>query len=131
MKVQSSVTRAGLLLAGDILAFALVTLIGFASHGTLTTAGPRLFSTFLPLVAAWLLAAPALGLFKEPQSGDWRQLWRVLWAMLLAAPLAAFLRGVWLNSAIIPIFVLVLGGVGAVGMLAWRALWALILYRKR
>lgn len=131
MKVGSSAAQPGLLLAGDILALALVTLVGFASHGTLTTAGTRLFTTFVPLVAAWLLVAPALGLFERGRAGDWRQLWRVLWAMLLAAPLAAFLRGVWLNTAIIPVFVLVLGGVSALGVLAWRSLWTLVFYRKR
>jgi hypothetical protein len=131
MKVRSSIIQDGVLIAGDILALALVTVVGFARHGTLTTAGARLFTTFIPLVAAWLVVAPAMGLFVQGRIVDWRQLWRVLWAMLIAAPLAAFLRGIWLNSAILPVFVLVLGGVSALGMLAWRGLWALVLYRKR
>jgi ABC-type xylose transport system permease subunit len=72
-----------------------------------------------------------MGLFEQNRTADWRQLWRVVWAMIIATPLAAFLRGVWLNSAIIPVFVLVLAGVSALGMLAWRGLWALVNYRKR
>ena len=59
-----------------------------------------------------------------------RQLWRPFWAMVLAAPLASWLRGVWLNAPIMPIFVLVLGGFSALGILAWRAVYALIFSRR-
>jgi hypothetical protein len=131
MKAQAYAKQTGVLIGGDTLVLALVTVVGFASHGTLINAGTRLFSTFVPLIVAWLLVAPAMGLFEQNRTADWRQLWRVVWAMIIATPLAAFLRGVWLNSAIIPVFVLVLVGVSALGMLAWRGLWALVLYRKR
>lgn len=40
-----------LLLGGDSLTLALVTMIGFASHGTLGSAGVRMVTTFAP----WLL----------------------------------------------------------------------------
>ena len=131
MKERSVATQTSVLIGGDILVLALVTVVGFASHGTLVSAGTRLFSTFVPLVAAWFLAAPAMGLFERGRAADWRQLWRVVWAMIFAAPLASILRGAWLNSAIIPVFVLVLTGVSALGMLIWRGLWALVIYRKR
>lgn len=111
-----------LLLAGDALVLGLVTLFGFASHGTLGSAGQRMLTTFVPLVLAWILVAPHLRAFERERLADWRQLWRPFWAMVLAAPLAAFLRGAMLNSPILPIFVVVLGGVSAIALLAWRAI---------
>jgi hypothetical protein len=121
----------GFLLAGDLITLAIVTLVGFASHGTLATAGGRVLTTFVPLSVAWLLIAPNLGAFDRALVSDWRQLWRPIWAMLLAAPLAAFLRGVWLNSPILPVFVVVLAGTNALGLLAWRSLYVLVIYRER
>ena len=131
MNAQNPRFHLGALVFGDLLTLALVTLFGFATHGTMTTAGMRMLTTFIPLLVAWFLVAPHLGVFDRALAGDWRQLWRPLWAMLLAAPFAAFLRGAWLNSAIMPVFVVVLGGVSALGLLAWRGLWVWIIYRKR
>jgi len=61
---------------------------------------------------------------------DARQLWRPFWAMVLAAPLASWLRAVWLNAPILWLFVLVLGGFSALGILAWRALYSLFIVRR-
>ncbi len=119
------------LLLGDILVLALVTVVGFASHGTLGNAGTRMLTTFLPLVIAWLLVAPHLGVFDPARLADPRQLWRPLWAMVLAGPLAAWLRGILLGTPIQPIFVPILGGFSALGLLAWRGLYWLAVYRKR
>lgn len=113
-----------LLVAGDTIAIAIVTVIGFATHGETTLALiPRMLTTFLPLMLGWFLAAPLLGLFDPRISSDPRQLWRPLAAMLFAAPLAALLRAYWLGSVVIPIFGLVLTGSAGLGMLVWRALW--------
>lgn len=131
MDTRSFRFQPGILLVGDVLTLALVTLFGFATHGTMTTAGGRMLTTFVPLLVAWLLVAPHLGAFNGALVGDWRQLWRPFWAMVLAAPLAAFLRGAWLNSPILPVFVVVLGGVSALGLLAWRGLYALVIRWKR
>ncbi|MFM8322851.1 MAG: DUF3054 domain-containing protein [Chloroflexota bacterium] len=120
----------GWLIAGDLLAIALVTLFGFATHGELGSAGTRMLTTFVPLCLGWMAAAPALGLFNRAAAGDPRQLWRPLWAMLLGGPLAAWLRAAWLGAAVLPVFVFVLSGVGALGLLAWRAL-ALIFLRRQ
>jgi hypothetical protein len=78
MKIRSSTTRSGGLLAGDMVALALERWLALPSHGELTTAGMRLFTTLVPLVAAWLLAASNLGKFERSRAADWRQLWRVL-----------------------------------------------------
>ncbi|MEW5869276.1 MAG: DUF3054 domain-containing protein [Chloroflexota bacterium] len=119
------------LLAGDVLTLALVTVAGFATHGTAGTAGLRMLTTFVPLVIAWLLVAPHLGVFDPANLAAPRQLWRPAWAMLLAGPLAAWLRGVALGTAILPVFVLVLSGVSALSLLAWRGLYCWISLRKR
>jgi hypothetical protein len=119
------------LLVGDIIVLALVTGFGFASHGTLETAGTRMLTTFIPLVIAWLLIAPLLGVFDLSRVADPRQLWRPVWAMVLASPMAAWIRGAWLNAPILPVFVVILGGVSALGLLVWRALFLFALRRKR
>jgi len=115
------------LVCGDILAIAILTVIGFASHGELQTAYlARMSTTFLPLLAGWFLVAPWFGLFRNGIADEPRQLWRPCLAMLLAAPLAGTLRAAMLGSVVLPLFVGILGGSAALGMLAWRATWSLI-----
>lgn len=114
-----------ILVAGDVLVLLLVTIFGFATHGELGTAGLRMLTTFVPLVVAWGLVAPHLGVFDLEKSSQPDQLWRPFWAMVLAGPWAAWLRGVMLNEPILPIFVVVLGGICALALLVWRTLyWA-------
>jgi hypothetical protein len=119
------------LIIGDILTLAIVTVIGFASHGTAGTAGSRMLTTFFPLLAAWLLIAPHLKVYDHDAALDGRQLWRPFWAMVLAGPMAAWLRGLLLNSPILPLFVIILGGVSALAILAWRGLYWLLLTRMK
>jgi hypothetical protein len=123
-------SRRTILLAGDVLVLGLVTLAGFATHGTLG-AGARMLTTFLPVLAAWFLIGPHLGVFDESLAREARQLWRPFWAMILAAPLAAFLRGAWLGTPILPVFVAVLGGTSALALLVWRGVYLLAALRMR
>lgn len=123
--------RLYLLVAGDIIALAIVTIVGFASHGTAGTAGARMLTTFLPLLGAWLLIAPHLKVYDFEIVSDGRQLWRPFWALVLAAPMAGFLRGLMLNSPILPLFVIILGGVGALTLLAWRGLYWILSARTQ
>lgn len=112
------------LILGDLLAIALVTVIGFATHGQTELAlFPRMLTTFLPVSAAWFLVAPFLGLFQPEITANPRQLWRPFLGMVLAGPLAALLRAFLLNTVVIPIFAVVLSGSAGLGMLAWRAIW--------
>jgi hypothetical protein len=120
-----------ILIAGDIATLAIVTLIGFASHGTAYTAGTRMLTTFLPLVVAWLLMAPLLNGYDLGVVHEGRQLWRPFWAMVLAAPMAAWLRGLILSSPISPIFVVILGGVSAVSIFMWRGIFWLATTRLK
>lgn len=115
---------------GDIAVLGLVTLVGFSTHDEAATAGWRMMTTFLPLVVAWFLLAPVMGVFDPERTADLRQLWRPFWAMVMAAPFATLLRGIWLGRPILPIFVVVLGGVAALSLLAWRLLYWLIRARK-
>ena len=118
-----------ILIVGDVVILTLITGFGFANHGTLGSAGLRILSTLVPLVVAWFLISPLMGVFDESRVRDPRQLWRPLWAMILAAPIAAFMRGVWLNQPILPLFVFVIGGFSALALVGWRALY--LLYQKR
>lgn len=120
-----------ILVVGDIVTLALVTIVGFASHGEAQTAGIRVLTTFIPLVVAWFLIAPHLKSFEMQRTDDFNQLWRPFWAMVLAGPLAAWLRGVLLGTPIQPIFVVVIGGISALALLAWRGLFWAIIARKR
>ena len=119
-----------ILIPGDILAIALLTIIGFATHGeTDLSFLPRMAAFFFPLLIAWFALAPSMRLFDRQITSDPKQLWRPILAMTFAASLAAILRGMILKAAILPIFGLVLAATSAFGMLAWRAAY-LVLHRK-
>ena len=121
-----------LLILGDILTIGLVTIIGFATHGeTGLSFLPRMAATFFPLVIAWFLLAPRLGLFKDGVIYQAHQLWRPALTALFAAPMAAVLRGLMLNAPVIPIFAIVLGAASALGMVVWRALYFLLNRKAR
>ena len=115
-----------ILILGDLLVLILVTVFGFASHGEISSGGTRMLTAFLPLIISWFLVAPFLGAYDIQFLAGFRQLWRPFYAMVLAAPFAAFLRGVMLgNTPVLPVFVVVLGGVSALAILAWRFIYFL------
>ncbi len=120
-----------ILILGDTLTLASATVFGFASHGTADSAGFRMLTTFIPLLAAWFLIAPHLGVFDLERAKDLRQIWRPFWAMVLAGPMAAWMRGAWLNAPVLPLFVVVLGGFSAIGLLVWRFFFGLAFSRKK
>jgi hypothetical protein len=130
VKISRVSTQQAILFVGDMTVFIFGTLVGFASHDSLGTSGWRLLTTLLPVIIAWLLIAPYLGVYDRKIVVTIRQIWRPFWAMVLAAPMAAFLRGAWLGSPIIPIFVVVIGGVNAIFILGWRIFY-LFLWTKR
>ncbi len=122
--------KQNILVPGDILAILLTTFIGFATHGEAEVSFlPRMAAAFFPLVIAWLVIAPFLGLFQREITSNPKQLWRPVLGMIFAGPLAAVLRGLLLNAPIIPIFAVVLSATSAFGMLLWRGLF-LLLNRK-
>jgi hypothetical protein len=114
------------LLIGDGLAILVVTWIGFLSHKE-SLLSPRWLTTLLPVAASWALVAPWLGNYRPDLTCNPRQSWwRAALAMLLAAPLAGFFRALMLDTLVVPIFVVVLGLISAVGMSVWRLAYALI-----
>jgi len=119
----------GLLIFGDVFTILAVTIVGFASHGTLTSAGTRILTTFIPLILAWSLVAPFFGLYRIGTIIDIRQLWPPLYVSLIVAPLASWFRGILLNSPILPLFIAILGASLAAGFLIWRGIF-LILYSR-
>ncbi len=120
-----------ILVLGDILTIALVTFIGFASHGEAGTSFlPRMSAAFFPLLISWFILAPALGLFQESVILNPKQLWLPVLAMIFAGPFAVVLRGLILNAPVIPIFAVVLSATSAFGMLVWRGIY-LLLKRRR
>ena len=121
-----------LLFAGDILALAALTLLGFATHGETDIAFlPRMGAIFIPLMISWYLIAPWLGLFQREITSNPKQLWRPALGILFAAPLAATLRGLILNSPIVPIFVIVLILTFALGMVIWRGGYIFVNHQVR
>lgn len=116
-----------ILIFGDLLALAIVTLIGFATHGEAGLSFlPRMAAAFFPLSVSWFLLAPWFGLFQQGITSHPKQLWRPALAMVFAAPLAVVLRGFILNANIIPIFAVVLGATSAFGMTVWRTIYFFI-----
>ena len=116
---------------GDLLAIAILTFIGFATHGEADVSFlPRMSAAFFPVLVSWFLLAPWFGLFDEQVISSLKSLWRILPAMLAVAPLAVILRAAILNSAGLPIFTLVLGSTNAFGMLVWRAIYLFVIKRN-
>ncbi len=116
--------RNAFLIAGDAVVLAIVTLIGFASHGELALAFiPRMATSWIPLCVGWFLLAPSLGLFQESATRKATELWRPAFVMLFAGPLAALLRGIILGSPVQPSFGVVLSLTGALALTVWRGVW--------
>ena len=120
-------------LIGDLLVLLVVTLFGFDSHSADTEITiSRMWSTWVPWSVAWLLLAPHLGVFDEQRMQDGKQLWRPFWAMILASPMGGMLRGFWLGASVLPLFIVIFGGVATLAVTGWRAIyWALFVRQKR
>ena len=53
------------LLLGDILAMAILTVIGFATHAEMNASYlPRMGAVFFPVLVSWFMIAPWFGLFE-------------------------------------------------------------------
>ncbi len=128
MKINSLTKNQKILISGDIVTLFLITLIGFSRHQTLSTAGSRIFSTFIPWSIAWILISPLLGVFEEDYSQEVRQLWRPIWAMILASPIAGFLRAIWLGQNMLPLFPIIMGGSAIIGLIVFRLFY---IYSRR
>ena len=116
--------KKSILILGDILTILITTLIGFATHNELKSEFLlRMFAAIVPLAIAWFILAPWFGLFQLEITSNPKHLWRPVLAMIFAAPLAGLLRGLILQSDIVPIFIIVFGATSALGMVVWRAIY--------
>jgi hypothetical protein len=109
-----------LLAAADLALLAAITWIGLQFHETASLGPSRFAATWIPFSAAWLVLAAHLGAYNSEHVTLPGQLWRPLWAMVLAAPMAGFLRALWLESTVVPIFVILMGGLSALVLTLWR-----------
>jgi hypothetical protein len=115
-----------ILIFGDILALALVTIVGFFTHGEGGVEYlPRMAAAFLPLAAAWLVLAPWFELFDPQVNFNLKTLGRIALAVVFAAPLALVFRGLFLNAPIIPIFAVVFTFTSMFGLIVWRVIYFL------
>jgi len=131
MKIFSVSRGLLLILLGDAILLAGIVLTGLGTHNSLALAASRFLPNFLPFALAWLVIGWPFGVFDLGVLPVGRQLWRPVVALLCCAPLFAVLRALWLGDETISVvFVLVLGGLGSVGMVVWRAVLCLILMRR-
>ncbi|MFN8410939.1 MAG: DUF3054 domain-containing protein [Anaerolineales bacterium] len=121
-----------ILVFGDILAIAIVTIIGFVTHGEGGLSYlPRMAAAFFPLVITWLILAPRFDLFNTQVASNPKTLWLPAFAALFAAPLSLVFRGLALNAPIIPIFAVVFTTTSAFGLVVWRIIYFFVIGRNK
>ena len=124
---QTIMNKKTILILGDILALAILTIVGFATHGeTGLSFLPRMAAIFLPALLGWFLLTPWFGLLDETVISEPKNLLRIPLAMLFIAPFAVILRGAFLNAPSLSLFALIFGGSNALGMMVWRWLYIFI-----
>jgi len=75
--------KKNILIIGDVLAFAILNIIGFATHKeTGVSFLPRMAVAFFPIVFAWFVLAPWFGLFDETVINNSKNLFRIPLAFL-------------------------------------------------
>lgn len=114
------------LICGDAIAALILAVGGYLMHYTgIEPFSLRWLSTFLPFCLGWAIAALPAGLYQAPVASRWQQaVWRAALAGALAAPFATMLRGLYLNAAVSPVFMLVLTANAALAMALWRGAWS-------
>jgi hypothetical protein len=118
------------LIIGDIIAFVILTVIGFATHQeTGISYLPRMAAAFFPVGLGWFLLTPWFGLYDASIVREAKNLLRIPLAFIFIAPFAVILRSVWLGEPVSSVFTLVLASTNAFGMMIWR--WLYILIAKR
>lgn len=119
-----------ILILGDLISLAVLTWIGFATHGETDWSDlPRMAATLIPMLLSWFLLTPWLGLFNESITSRPINILRIPFAMLFTAPLASTLRALWLGTAMLPLFPFILGASNALGMMLWRGFYIFIAHR--
>lgn len=116
-----------ILILGDIITLALVTFIGFVSHGEIDSSYlPRFFAACIPLLVAWFGFTHWVKLLDEETVIEPKNLYCIPLALIFVIPLAAFLRGLILHSPIQPSFVIAFYAANTIGMSVWRIIYIFI-----
>src|SRR5581483_9020855 len=124
--------RTGALVAGDLVAFHIVTAIGLLSHGELNrlAALGEVVQIATPFAAGWFLIAPWLGAYRpEVLAQPRRALGRVALAWLIALPIGLLLWSLVRQKSVQPAFAVVTFITNLVVLLGWRAAFALLTAR--
>ena len=127
------VRRGALLVAGDVLAFHVVTAVGLLSHGELASLDqlPHLVEVAMPFAAGWLVAAPLAGAFRpDVSSAPRRILARTAVAWLIACPIGLLLWSLVRQRPVQPAFAIVTFLTNLVALLGWRGAFALLAGRQ-
>lgn len=114
------------LVCGDALVALALSIAGYLTHyAGLEPFSLRWLSTFLPLCLGWAIAAGLAGLYQPSIAKRWQAaVWRAGLAGVLAAPFATMMRGLYLNAAVSPVFMIVMVANTALAMAVWRGIWA-------
>ncbi len=126
--------RVARLVAGDIVAFNLVTAIGLSNHGELTSLGaiPLVVTIAAPFAIGWFAVAPFLGLFKGEVAGQPRRmLARTALAWLIALPIGLLLWSIVRQRPVQPAFAIVTFITNLIVLLGWRGVFAWLAARGR
>jgi hypothetical protein len=119
--------KTNILILGDIITLAIVTLIGFISHGESDSSYlPRFFAALITLLLAWFGFIRWVGLLNDEIVLEPKNLYCIPLAMIFVIPLAAFGRGLILNSPIQPSFVIAFFATNTIGILIWRVIYIFI-----
>ena len=125
--------RIGLLIAGDIAAFHVVTTIGLLSHGELSglDALPKVAEIAAPFAIGWFAVAPFVGAFKAEVTGQpGHMLGRTALAWLIACPIGLLLWSLLRQKSIQPAFAIVTLVTNMIVLLGWRGMFALLAARR-
>ena len=121
-------------MAGDVVAFNIVTAIGLLSHGELTGLGrvAEIAQIATPFALSWLVVAPLLGAFRTDVVERPRQvLPRVALAWLIAVPIGLFLWSLVRQKSVQPAFAVVTFITNLIALLGWRGAFAWLSARGR
>ena len=126
--------RIATLVAGDLVAFNIVTAIGLLSHGELTglNALSEVATIAAPFAIGWFLIAPFAGAFRADIAGrPGRILPRAALAWLIALPIGLLLWSLIRQKQVQPAFALVTFITNLVVLLGWRGVFAWLVGRNR
>jgi hypothetical protein len=110
---------------GDAIVLIIITILGFATHGTLDETW-RMLITTLGTLLAWAIVAPWFGAFSTASLTRPSSIWRVAYAWAVAAPVAGFLRGWFLGIGVSSTFILTAIAINGLSLVIWRLAYAAI-----